>query len=81
MKQAYKVKQFHVIYREDDEGYIASVPSLPGCHTQGRTLAQAEARVQEAIEAYLESLSVHQETLPKKEQKVFLSSVLVPFPL
>ncbi|HBL39533.1 TPA: HicB family protein [Candidatus Uhrbacteria bacterium] len=70
-------RNFHVIYREEHDWFIATVPELPGCHTQGKTLHQAEQRITEAIEVYLESLVAHKETLPKKEQRVFLSSVMV----
>ena len=34
---------------------MASVPELPGCHTQARTLDELTKRVVEAIEAYLEA--------------------------
>ena len=41
---------------EKDAGsyFIASVPELPGCHTQTKTLDLVMKRVEEAIEAYLE---------------------------
>lgn len=71
------VQQFHVVYREEDGWFIATVPALPGCHTQGKTLAQTEKRITEAIEVYLESQVAHHERLPQKEKRVFLSSVLV----
>jgi predicted RNase H-like HicB family nuclease len=45
-------------------GYVASVPSLPGCHTQGETLEEAERNVKEAIGLYLESLIAHGEAIP-----------------
>ena len=40
---------------ERDEGgvYVASVPELPGCHTQAKTLDQLTKRIKEAIVAYL----------------------------
>ena len=34
---------------------MASVPELPGCHTQAKTLDELILRVKEAIEAYLEA--------------------------
>lgn len=43
-------KQFRVIIEQDIDGYfVASVPSLPGCHTQGKSLAEVTQRVREAI--------------------------------
>ena len=40
----------------DEEGYyVASVPALPGCHTQARSLDKLRERIQEAIELCLEA--------------------------
>ena len=48
-------RDFNVIVERDAEGYfIASVPSLPGCHTQAKSLDELMERIQEAIEVYLE---------------------------
>ena len=48
-------KQFNVVIEQDEEGYfVASVPSLPGCHTQAKSLDQLMERIQEAIELYIE---------------------------
>ena len=47
--------QFKVLIEQDENGiYVASVPELPGCYTQGKTLEQARSRVREAIELVLE---------------------------
>ena len=44
-----------VIDDRDSEGYyVASVPALPGCHTQARSLDELSQRIKEAIELYLE---------------------------
>jgi len=48
-------RQFDVIIERDAEGYfVASVPGLPGCHTQARSLDELHERVREAIALYLE---------------------------
>ena len=48
--------QFKVLIEQDEKGwYVASVPELPGCYTQGRTLEQVRERIREAIELVLES--------------------------
>jgi predicted RNase H-like HicB family nuclease len=38
-----------VIEQDEDGGYIAEVPALPGCHTQGDTLKELYGNVKEAI--------------------------------
>ena len=48
-------RQFSVVVERDAEGfYVATVPALPGCHTQARSLDQLMERVREAIELVLE---------------------------
>jgi predicted RNase H-like HicB family nuclease len=47
--------KFAVLVEKDESGYyVASVPELPGCHTQAKTLDELSKRIKEAIEAYLE---------------------------
>jgi predicted RNase H-like HicB family nuclease len=48
-------REFSVLIERDEDGYlVASVPSLPGCHTQARSLDELIDRVREAIELCLE---------------------------
>lgn len=48
-------RQFDVVVERDSEGYfVASVPALPGCHTQAKSLDELMARIREAIELCLE---------------------------
>jgi predicted RNase H-like HicB family nuclease len=50
--------EFDVVILEDETGgYVALVPALPGCHTQGETLEELMKNVREAIELYLETLT------------------------
>ena len=54
--------QFDVVIEKDVEGYfIASVPTLAGCHTQAKSLDELMVRIREAIELCLE---VQSEELP-----------------
>jgi len=47
--------EFNVIIEKDEEGwYVASVPEIHGCHTQGKTIQQVLERIKEAIEVCLE---------------------------
>jgi antitoxin HicB len=62
-----KKHSYTVIYEEDPEGgFVASVPSLPGCYSQGETLEEAEANIMEAIELYLETLHEESKELPEE---------------
>jgi predicted RNase H-like HicB family nuclease len=48
-------REFNVIVERDAEGYyVASVPTLPGCHTQARSLDELMERIKEAIALCLE---------------------------
>jgi predicted RNase H-like HicB family nuclease len=48
-------RDFSVIIERDSEGfYVATVPGLPGCHTQARSLDELIGRVKEAIQVCLD---------------------------
>lgn len=47
-------KSYVVRYELDKTGWwLATVPAVPGCHTQGRTLEQAERRIREALALFV----------------------------
>jgi len=46
----------NLIYDPDYKGYVADVPELPGCMSQGKTVEAAMKNVKEAIALYLESV-------------------------
>jgi predicted RNase H-like HicB family nuclease len=48
--------RFEVVIRRDENGYyVATVPELPGCHTQAKSLDDLMSRTKEAISLYLET--------------------------
>ena len=58
------MKEFNVVVERDADGLlVASVPALPGCHTQARTREELMVRVQEAIELHLEEKGEEAEPL------------------
>jgi antitoxin HicB len=57
--------RYRVLLETDEDGvFVAEVPSLPGCVSQGATRAEALANIKEAITGYLESLDRHGEPVP-----------------
>lgn len=57
--------KYRVLIEQDEDGvYVAEVPSLPGCISQGQTREEAVENVREAIAAYLESLEAHGDPIP-----------------
>ena len=57
-------RTFQVVIERDSEGYyVASVPALPGCHTQATSLDQLSERIKEAIALYLEVEEEPEESL------------------
>ncbi len=62
--------QFDVIFEPQDEGgYTAYVPDLPGCVSEGETIEEATAMIQEAMALYLESREERGWALPKVEHR------------
>ncbi len=57
--------KYRVLIEQDEDGvFVADVPALPGCISQGKTRTEALNNIHEAIEVYLESLRVHDEPVP-----------------
>ena len=53
--QKKKVQNFTVIIEKDEDGYyVGYVPSIRGCHTQGKTLDELMKNIKEAIQLCLE---------------------------
>lgn len=54
-EQMPKILNFRVIIEQDENGvFVASVPAIPGCHTQGDTYEEALKNVGEAIKVCLD---------------------------
>ncbi|MBS3097063.1 type II toxin-antitoxin system HicB family antitoxin [Candidatus Woesearchaeota archaeon] len=51
-----KIRNFTVLIEQDEGGiYVAKVPDIQGCYTQGKTMQQVMERVKEAIQVCLEA--------------------------
>lgn len=53
--------KLHVVVEQDESGYyVAEVPALPGCLSQGKTHDEAIANIKEAIKGWLEVMESKQ---------------------
>ena len=73
-----KVLKYTVVFEPSEEGgYVASVPVLPGCLSQGETFEEATKMIKEAISGYLVVLKEKGEEIPKESGEVVISKVEV----
>ena len=57
--------KYRVLIEQDEDGvFVAEVPSLPGCISQGSTRQEALSGIREAMTLYLESLAAHGDPIP-----------------
>ena len=57
--------QYRVLIEQDEDGvFVAEVPSLPGCVSQGHTRSEVLANIKDAIAGYLSSLRDRGEPIP-----------------
>ncbi|MBI4066425.1 type II toxin-antitoxin system HicB family antitoxin [Candidatus Gottesmanbacteria bacterium] len=70
-----RVKEYTAVFEEETEGgYSVWVPALPGCASQGETVEEALANIQEAIELYLED----SDSRSREEEVDFKRQFVVP---
>ena len=57
--------RYRVLIEQDEDGvYVAEVPALPGCISQGKTRSEAIDNIKEAMAGYLESLQANGDPIP-----------------
>lgn len=66
------------IKKGEDGKYIASVPSLPGCHSQGKTIDEARANIEEAVSAYLKVAKEFGDTISSDDTQTLETTLFVP---
>ena len=62
---------------EDDEGYLAYSPSLPGCFSNGKTIEATKRNIREAIQQHILSLQEHSLPIPQKERIVHVEELSI----
>jgi predicted RNase H-like HicB family nuclease len=59
--------KLHIIIEKDEAGYyVAEVPALPGCLSQGKTYEEAISNIKEAIEGWFEVMESKQSFDPAR---------------
>jgi predicted RNase H-like HicB family nuclease len=58
------MKEYVVIFEWAETNYSAYVPDLPGCISTGKTMAETEVNIREAIELYIEILKEDDQPIP-----------------
>ena len=59
------MKEYVVIYERARGNYSAYVPDLPGCVAAGKTLAETERLIKEAIKLYIQAVKEAGRSVPK----------------
>lgn len=64
---------FRIIIEPDEKNtFHGYVPSLPGCHTWGKTLEETKKNLKEAIKCHIQGLLKDKESIPKEENSLEL---------
>jgi predicted RNase H-like HicB family nuclease len=61
-----------ILEQEQDGGYVAFVPTLPGCITQGDTRDEVIRNIREAMELYIEDCVAAGDPVPTEAGKEFI---------
>ncbi len=72
------IHQFTVVIEPDEDAFHAYVPALPGCHTFGATVEEAQKNVAEAIALHIESMREDGESIPVEREPLFITRLSVP---
>ena len=65
--------QFNVLFEKDEDGYfVASVPELNACYTQGKTLEEAKKRIKEVIKLCLKDKGEYKKVVDRQNRSNFI---------
>ena len=70
--------EYTIVIEKDEDGYyVGSIPGLPGCHTQGKSIDQLLERMQEVIALWLEVAGEEGEGTPNPLELVGIQRISV----
>lgn len=74
------ILKYSVIFQPAKEGgFIASVPTLPGCATQGDTFEETSEMIKDAISGYLAVLKETKQEIPQEKDELVVTKVSIPY--
>jgi predicted RNase H-like HicB family nuclease len=73
-----QVYQFTVVIEPDEGAYHAYAPALPGCHTFGDTVEEAQANIKEAIALHIECMKEDNESPPLEGEPLIITRLSIP---
>ena len=77
-----KFYNFEVVIEkeQEDEGYSAYSPGLPGCLSNGRTIEEAKRNIREAIQQHVQTLLSHGQPIEHRENLVHVEELTIGVP-
>lgn len=78
-KRKLKVYQYTAVFESDKKagGFTVTIPSLPGCISEGDTFEEALKNIEEAAGLYLETMKKDKNIIPKQELGIVVAPVQV----
>ena len=79
MKIVKNIYQYTAVFESNkkQDGFTVTIPSLPGCISEGDTFEQASVNIQEAAELYLEVMKQKKTVIPWEEKGVVVAPIQV----
>ncbi|MBN8730355.1 MAG: type II toxin-antitoxin system HicB family antitoxin [Acidobacteria bacterium] len=68
-----------MLERESDGGFVATVPMLPGCVSQGDSREEALTNIREAMDLFIEDMLANGEPLPVEDQRELVEVQAGPY--
>ena len=62
---------------EEDEGYFAYSPALPGCFSNGLTIEETKRNIREALQQHVLALREHSLPVPQRERIVHVEELSI----
>jgi predicted RNase H-like HicB family nuclease len=81
MKKVKVFKYTTIFEPAEGEGYVVTVPALPGCVTEGDTFEEAKEMAYDAILGYLQVLKEDGEEIPVEKEEPIQVKIDIPLPI